>query len=381
MKNFTAVESLRGWMAWWVVIGHALHIVGGKDYLPSPMYKLLSNGDAAVNVFIIISGFVISHLLISKDERYLVYIMRRGFRLFPVYYVCLGIAILVDQLYISTYSTPWAYGAEGRIIRHDLQWHNFWSYFLGHLTMLHGMIPDTILPYSNTAFLAPAWSLSLEWQFYLVAPLLIGALYRKRNEAGNKFILPVFLCLSAFVFFKAIDFAQWSHPSFLPLALNYFLVGILSRLVVHELEQRTATRSPRLFEASFLGIGILMICGMIEGIIWLTFLLIILAESELIEKPVPTSFIGLAIKIVAWNPFIQRIGRWSYSTYLVHIPIFAVFVGSGRIFFNLSSQKDALILIALAMPLVMVASYILYFTVESPGINLGKKCIQVVTRA
>lgn len=40
-----------------------------------------------------------------------------------------------------------------------------------HLLMLHGVVPEVLVARAPGAFLAPAWSVSLEWQFYLVAPL------------------------------------------------------------------------------------------------------------------------------------------------------------------------------------------------------------------
>jgi peptidoglycan/LPS O-acetylase OafA/YrhL len=38
--------------------------------------------------------------------------------------------------------------------------------------MLHGAVPDVLVRNAPSAFLIPAWSVSLEWQFYLVAPLV-----------------------------------------------------------------------------------------------------------------------------------------------------------------------------------------------------------------
>jgi peptidoglycan/LPS O-acetylase OafA/YrhL len=377
-RNFVAIESLRGWMAWWVVVGHALYLIGGRSYLPGPVYDFLSRGDAAVNVFIIISGFVIAHLLITKRENYSIYILRRGFRIFPVYYFCLIAAIFLDQLYMSAYSAPWLPDVNNRIERHSLQWGNFWPYFWGHITMLHGAIPDTLLPYSNSAFLAPAWSLSLEWQFYLAAPFLIYMLF-KREDAG-KGLLPIVLsCLLIFVFFKAIGFLKWSQPSFLPLAINYFLVGILSRLIVRDIEQKNHDQQHGASEKYFLLFGVLISCGMIEGIIWGVFLLMVFVECGFIKTPPSSSFVGLTLKAIAWNSIIQKMGRWSYSTYLIHVPVFSLLIGTSRSLDWLTTQAETIVPILLSLPITLLASYVLYTIVEKPGIALGRRCIRLVS--
>jgi peptidoglycan/LPS O-acetylase OafA/YrhL len=50
---------------------------------------------------------------------------------------------------------------------------------LAHLFMMHGAVPNDVLPHSEYAFNMPAWSISLEWQFYLVAPLFIFVLLKQ----------------------------------------------------------------------------------------------------------------------------------------------------------------------------------------------------------
>jgi hypothetical protein len=37
--------------------------------------------------------------------------------------------------------------------------------FWAHLPMLHGVVPNNILPNAVAAFVAPTWSTSLEWQY------------------------------------------------------------------------------------------------------------------------------------------------------------------------------------------------------------------------
>ena len=43
-----------------------------------------------------------------------------------------------------------------------------------HLTMTHGLFPNAVLPDAWVSFLGSAWSLSTEWQFYLLVALIAG---------------------------------------------------------------------------------------------------------------------------------------------------------------------------------------------------------------
>ena len=72
-------------MAWWVVAGHALRLTGTAQWLPAPVAKVVMKTDIAVNVFIIVSGFVITHLLMNARESYSQYIWRRFLRIAPIY--------------------------------------------------------------------------------------------------------------------------------------------------------------------------------------------------------------------------------------------------------------------------------------------------------
>ena len=48
-----------------------------------------STGKAAVEGFIVLSGYVITQLILTKRESYRTFITRRFMRLFPVFFVCL----------------------------------------------------------------------------------------------------------------------------------------------------------------------------------------------------------------------------------------------------------------------------------------------------
>lgn len=242
MKNFATLEALRGWMAWWVVVGHALHLMGAGtgaggvvEVLPAKLLALLTAGDTAVQVFVIVSGFVITHLMLAKQERYPDYLLRRFMRLAPIYLFCLVLALVVQDFYQFAYiDSPLPVQRDMRIARFVEEINNFWPHLMLHLTLLHGVVPDTVLPYASTTFLAPAWSLSLEWQFYLIAPFLIGAVLR----GGAMAVLLTIALILAKIFFFWLPGVDWQYKGFFFLAGDLFMVGILSRIAMQRLHDR-----------------------------------------------------------------------------------------------------------------------------------------------
>ena len=76
---------MRAYLAFWVVLCHVLWMSGyTEDFFSGPA-KLLVQGRRAVDVFIIISGFVIFSVLDQQKEGWRPFIVRRFFRLFPLF--------------------------------------------------------------------------------------------------------------------------------------------------------------------------------------------------------------------------------------------------------------------------------------------------------
>lgn len=359
MRNFRSIESLRAWMAWWVVLAHALQYSGAVRLWKNKIVNILSTGTLGVDVFIIISGFVITHLLLSRREKYPAYITRRAFRIVPVYYVCLAISILSASLYTAAFvDNAWTAGADVRLTRLGSVADMLPAYLGLHALLLHGVVPEEILPFSSTALLGPAWSLSLEWQFYLVAPLMIAGLIRYPLAVSS-------LLLSLFVVVSRLIPFHWEMPAFLPLALPYFLLGIASRLV---LDSGGARRiDPRYFVIAIP--VILFATSNLPLAIWALFFLFMLIESGRVRAP--EGVLRAIANGLAFNGVVATIGRWSYSTYLIHIPTFAIVVGGGRLLFGLHSQTSTILLMAASLPIIFVASWLLFHTIEAPFNRLG----------
>jgi peptidoglycan/LPS O-acetylase OafA/YrhL len=72
---------------------HIFQITALPDWVPAKVTKVLMSSSTPVYLFVIISGFVITHLLLAKQQSYGPYIVRRLMRIAPVYLFCLALAI------------------------------------------------------------------------------------------------------------------------------------------------------------------------------------------------------------------------------------------------------------------------------------------------
>jgi len=151
-------------LSWIVGGGHVVWLAGYHGIIQH------NAGVYAVDGFIILSGFVIAQLLLTKNEPYGLYIFRRFMRLFPAFIVCLAIALLVRPFTFGT--------APSELLREASEYRYFWWHLGAHASLIHGLVPIAWLPQSQLAFLPPGWSISLEFQLYLLAPLVLWWLGR-----------------------------------------------------------------------------------------------------------------------------------------------------------------------------------------------------------
>ena len=94
---------------------------------------------------------------------------------------------------------------------------HFWSHLAAHVLLLHGMIPETWLADANFTFLSQGWSISLEWQFYLLAPALFLLVTRRRYVLAGM----------AFAALLMLSFLHVPSIGFLPNQIGYFAIGLM----------------------------------------------------------------------------------------------------------------------------------------------------------
>jgi peptidoglycan/LPS O-acetylase OafA/YrhL len=125
-------------------------------------YRLLAVGWIGVWIFFVISGFLISRILLSYKARFAlgdylgVFYARRALRIFPIYYLYVGL---------------WSVVALVAFVPKDFA-------FLPLVTYTFNFVkwsPD----YDGSRIFSHLWSLAVEEQFYLVYPLAVFGLSRR----------------------------------------------------------------------------------------------------------------------------------------------------------------------------------------------------------
>lgn len=146
-----SLDGLRALSILMVVFGHVSATVPGASEQLHEL--LLMFAGLGVTVFFVLSGFLITALLLKEIQKtgrvsIRAFYVRRAFRIWPAFYVLIVFVALLGLLKAIPLTL-------GEVISSGLF---FWNYY----------------PYNHSWFLGHTWSLSVEEQFYLLWPVLLG---------------------------------------------------------------------------------------------------------------------------------------------------------------------------------------------------------------
>jgi peptidoglycan/LPS O-acetylase OafA/YrhL len=292
----------------------------------------------------------------------------RVFRIYPVYLICLFLGLLAclfwtpfvmeTALWKNTVYFEWNRAQTSSVCGAPVA-HLFW-----HITLLNGLIPKTWLS-NSTGILPPAWSITLEWQYYLIAPLLA---FFTRSASG-------LLLITGFAWLGLQFGSHWRNPglAFLPGQLPLFLIGIAS-YHFYEYFSAPSHRRSNILAVSITGIitlGILASWHTVALCTWALVLSSIMVEgNDIFSRSV---FWLRTILLYRWT---QRLGHISYPLYLVHWPIILGLLAAVLHFHpTISSHQAILILLSIGLPLILICAQILHVLVERPFMKYGKHII------
>ena len=183
-RHFPYLDGIRAIAILMVIFHHT-----SLNYGPSGSFNW---GHSGVQVFFLLSGFLITTLLLREQENtgginLKNFYMRRTLRIFPVYYLILGIYCLMVLFHEKN-------PAEAQEFWHNLPYFATYTYNL--------VIPEN---HGRVIFFL-AWSLATEEQFYLVWPFLV-------KHMGT-LAIPVMLTLGYFLPFVSVAICLGSLLAF-----------------------------------------------------------------------------------------------------------------------------------------------------------------------
>lgn len=269
------------------------------------MPQLLKGGFAGVDIFFVISGFLMTSIIYRGHEKnqftYKRFYLARAKRIIPALTVISFFVLVFGWLYIS----PSSYEV---IAKHVLTSITFLSNFMFWSEAGYFDIA------SRSKFLLHTWSLSVEWQFYIAYPVLIGLLFRLFGPRNSRYMI---LALMIFSFiFSCYSSIKWPDSAYflLPSRSWEMLCGGLVFLFPLKLGEI----HKKIISTSGLVVIFLSCWYFSDTDIWPGYnaLIPVLGASFLISANVCNKFLD--------SKPLQLIGLWSYSIYLWHWVILSI---------------------------------------------------------
>ena len=355
-RRLPGLDGLRGIAVLAVIIYHA-------------DVSMLVGGFLGVDVFFVLSGFLITALLIDELTRTNTvdrarFYMRRIRRLMPALFLVLFFSVLVSGLFVLDAAYH---------VRRDLPWAMTfvlnWSYLFFEQSYFVNI--------SRPPLLQHLWSLSVEEQFYVIWPILLIALYKVKigriTPRVKIFIASSVLALASTAWMIHLSITNGfpipNDPSRVYFGTDTHAMGLLVGCAAAAL-----WRSERLNEkltpdraAAMNGFGILSIAGLAYFFVFVSELNEFLYRGGFFVLSILTAILvviaahpGLKFGARLGNPVLKWFGDRSYGIYLWHWPIF-VLMRSG-----IDIQWPDPVAFVVKIAIVLVISDLSYRFVELP---------------
>jgi peptidoglycan/LPS O-acetylase OafA/YrhL len=315
----------------------------GASPVDKGFQKAMSLGFTGVDLFFVISGFLITGILFdAKGKRgyFVNFYARRTLRIFPLYYAIVFLCLVVIPMVVRGLDPGGQSGAMRRLaemhatVNGEHWW--YWAYLSNWLIAARSFAPPSGFDHP---ILDISWSLAIEEQFYILWPLAVFFLGRKRL---------MWLCAALVVGAAVARFqlreAGWPSLAvyvLTPCRFDGLALGALVALWARGDAARRAASLP-LAWVRWCGIGsVACATGAIGVLVWeesrpgldhshgigfgvvfqtLGFSLVALGFTCGLVYGLNTPATSLVGRFLRTRPLLT-LGKYSYALYLFHLPI------------------------------------------------------------
>ncbi len=287
--------------------------LAGLDGAWPAIVRIASTGWIGVDVFFVISGFLITTTLLKRPvdsvASYSTFIRRRAIRLLPAYVASLLIFTLVALLL----------DPHTKVLKNE---YLLWTF----TASLQSLLGDRVALADQHFSMAHFWTLALEWHFYLVFPILVA-------RCRSYFRPAVALLLIAIAFRVICHFAGISDNgiyTFTLCRIDSIAAGCLLALVPARIGRRQSAAAAVLGAVIFISIWFALALADVpfKTLAWLqTFGYTLLAVSLalMMYRVIHSSQRSVIVRALEFKP-LAAMGRASYSLYIWHLPFYPAIV-------------------------------------------------------
>jgi peptidoglycan/LPS O-acetylase OafA/YrhL len=374
------LDGLRGAASLYVFLRHIWQfIIIRPDLGKMPgwfhAFSVLRWGGYAPAVFTILSGYCLMLPIVRSDELPLVggvpaFIKRRSRRILPPYYAAIALSLLMLLLFPALRhkaGTQWDIALPALTA----------GSLLSHLVGIHNLFPQW-----RWSLDPPLWTLSLEFQIYFIFSLILLPVCRKRGVMatictgfglgaiplffGWTYMSSWFVGLFALGMTAcAINFSHADSPHVsafwrdrVPWRAVSIVLAVVAAIATAFEQSTTAT-----FERSTVAIAHelpTIVAEVALGFAVAAYLVVTTRAYQTGAAP------GLLARLFTSRP-LARMGKFSYSLYLIHFPIIAVFYHA--LYTHVSPEATFLILLLGVAPLTVGLAYLFHCLVERPFVS------------
>lgn len=348
--RYRELDALRGLAALSVFLSHSFGLVNDPVLLSivrSFGMRAISDGAAAVDLFFVLSGFVLARSLFTAGIDYRTFLLRRVFRIYPAYWASLAFALvaehfLLDRAAIAKLAEFGQIAVAGPVDWRQLLFHGFM------------IIPRT---FDQNLINPVIWTIVIEMQVSIVFPGLIWLFLLRSRPWWSAALLAASVAVSVVVYkSEALSFLR-----FIPL----FLYGVILARYRQRLETGLAQAGVWAIAVGYV-VCIAAYCVRVyplPGTGWKHFVTGAGAAGLIVLATRPGVF-----RAVLLSPVLLFFGRISYSIYLFHLPTLLV---TASLVYAWTGSQVAMILAAfVAMTLVSWLNFVL---VERPTHEAGRR--------